>query len=482
MTYVSLEFFALVLTVLLLYYLVPLRFRWITLLVGSVYFYYIACGNGCFVVLITALFSYTVSICFNNEKINEKAKRILLICGIIIVCIPWIFTKNINFFKEKLLNGSSLNIIIPLGISYYTLMLIAYMVDVYKKKVEVEKNFFKYLLFVIFFPHIVQGPIPKYEKLSKQLYSGNKFCEDDFMKGIVTIIFGFFLKLMLADKIAPVVNTVFSNYDMYRGVYTILGCFLFSVQLYTDFYACTSISKGVSLLFGIRLDDNFRQPFNSLTNKEFWGRWHMSLGAWLKEYIYIPLGGSRKGKVRKYINLLITFGISGFWHGTGLNYFIWGLVQSVYQIIGELTEKTRNKALRAFGVNENTTVYTILLRLVHIVIFSFTTGIFYKNSDAVGMMRCVKSMITANNFWILTDGSLYKLGLSEKGWFVFVLSLIILTFISKLREDDNDLASKISSLSIIIRWPLFLIIIFVIMTFGTYGSGFDANAFIYGGF
>jgi D-alanyl-lipoteichoic acid acyltransferase DltB (MBOAT superfamily) len=361
------------------------------------------------------------------------------------------------------------------------MQLIAYIVDIYNGKVASEKNFFKFLLFVSFFPQVIQGPIPRYSQLSPQLTEGNRFDENGFVKGFMLIIWGFFLKLCIADKAAVIVNTVFDNSNRYVGWYVFIAGVLYSIQLYTDFLSCTTLAQGVAALFGIQIVDNFMHPYFATSIKDFWRRWHMSLSSWLRDYVYIPLGGNRKGVARKYINIMITFAVSGIWHGAGLKYLFWGLLHGLYQVIGDLTNPTRIKASKVLKIDKNSKEYQFLSQLITFFLVMIAWIIFRADSLRVGL-RMIKSMVTDWNPWILTDNSLFALGLSWKEVAVLILSLMILITVSIMQERDIIIRDCIIKRPIVTRWIVYICAIIFITVFGTYGYGFDAQSFIYGGF
>ena len=200
------------------------------------------------------------------------------------------------------------------------------MIDVYRGKIPAEKNFWHYLLYSSYFPYIVSGPINRYEKMEKQLFTAHYFHKDSFYQGMLRILWGCLKKMVIADRAAIFVNEVFGHYYMYRGLFIVFAVLLFSLQLYMDFSGCMDIVIGVSKLFGIDMMENFNAPYGAATTAEFWRRWHISLTSWFQEYIYIPLGGNRKGKIRKYLNIMIVFLFCGMWHGAGLTFLIWGFL------------------------------------------------------------------------------------------------------------------------------------------------------------
>lgn len=366
LTFVSVGFYIFVIFLLLVYYVLPLKYRWIALLCGSLCFYYLLDKPGFIQLLTMVIFSYTAAMVLSwlkKKNVDRRIESAVLGISIIWVVFPLLVIKEANFISTNFLGGTSKNYIVPLGIAFYTLQMVGYLVDIYKGKIESQNNFAKYMLFVTYFPQIVQGPIPRYEKM-RQLYEEHPFHEETFSKGIHLIIWGFFLKFMIADKAAVVVNTVFDSFEIYRGWYVLLAGILYSLQLYTDFQACVCIAKGTSSLFGIHLEDNFKSPYFSKSIKEFWQRWHISLSSWLKDYIYIPLGGNRRGKLKKWVNIFIVFIVSGIWHGAGYKYIFWGLMHASYELVGSITEKFRTNMYKRLHIEQDSFLAVVIKRSV----------------------------------------------------------------------------------------------------------------------
>ena len=292
-------------------------------------------------ILFSTITSYIAARCFKN-----KYKKTILISTILVNAIILLFVKFI-LFEEGIFNQFiNLNIIIPLGISYYTLQVISYLVDVYKGKYEAEKNIFKYMLFITYIPHLFIGPISKYDDMKETLFSKRRITLNNLYLGTSRIIWGLLKIFIIANRIAIITNTIASDTKIYTGWYVLLAVFMYSIQLYSDFSGGIDIVMGISKILGIDLRENFDSPFNSESIKEFWRKWHISLGIWLKEYIYIPLGGNRLGALRKNINLLITFIVSGIWHG--INYIVWGIMHGIFVMFGN-NLKTPHKWLNRLG-------------------------------------------------------------------------------------------------------------------------------------
>lgn len=478
MTYLSIQFYIFVLAALFLYYVLPLRCRWLVLLAGSVFFYWRALGTGTGIWIILG----TIAVAYGAGLLLERAqKKILFAAAVMLTALPWLLIKDGNYILEILLHKDPIEWIVPLGISFYTLQIISYLADIYMGRIKAQRNPAKLVLYVMFFPQIVQGPIPRYDRLAEQLYPGHSFCERTVVGGLYRILWGFFLKLMIADRAAVIVNEIFDNHYLYAGCYVLVAGVLYSVELYADFMACISISKGVANLFGIQLADNFNHPYLATSVQDFWRRWHMSLSEWLKDYIYIPLGGSRKGKIRTYINLIITFLISGIWHGAGLRFVAWGMMHAAYQIIGRLTEGLQRKAAKALGLEEAPEVKT-WIRRIWTFLCVMTAWIIFRAENLTTGVQMIHSMFRVHNVWIFTNDALLTLGLDWKEWVVLVVSTGILIAVSTRQERGIVFSDVIFRQPVYVRWGLYLVVIFGIMTFGVYGMGYDAQAFIYGGF
>ena len=484
MSYTSWQYYVMVIVLIIAYYLIPRKFRWLSLLAGSIFFYtqVIFSRKQIIVFLCSIIVSYVAGLILQKlrDADRPKLKKAVLFFGILLSTFPLLLEKLGDFLYGSLLRVPRVSWIIPVGLSFYTLQLVSYQIDIYRGRINAQINPLKYALFASFFPQIIQGPIPRYEQLNKELFEGNSYNYENIKKGAQLVLWGFFLKYMIADKSAVFVNKVFDNYQTYTGVYVIVAAILYSFQLYTDFLSCTTMSQGVSQMFGIHLIDNFNHPYFSTSIKEFWRRWHMSLSSWLRDYIYIPLGGNRRGTICKWINLLITFTVSGFWHGGSWKFLFWGLLHAFYQIIGEVKDKIAAKKKFCFSVIRSRRVSLVLQRICTFVLVMIGWIVFRAESLRVSFVMFKNIMIL--NPWILFDDSIFNLGLNWKEFFVLVLSLLILYYVSRKQEQGLVVRDWIARQHIIVRWGIYLVAIWVIWICGSYGFGFDAKDFIYGGF
>lgn len=477
MDFVSFYFYVFLMLVLISYYGTPRKSRWLVLLAGSLAFLWLTSRSkeAMAIFLCTVLISYGLAM-----VVGRTRKKALLWASVAFTAMPLLITKHGDFVLGSLFHQKGYPWIVPLGLSFFTMQMIAYIVDVYQGRIHAEKNVLRYTLFIAFFPQLVQGPIPRYSQMSEQLFDGHLFDERGFCKGLQLIIWGFFLKLMIADKAAVVVDTIFGNVAAYRGCYVLVGGILFSIQLYTDFLACVSIAQGSAGLFGIQLADNFRRPYLATSVQEFWGRWHISLSTWLRDYVYIPMGGSRRGKLRRYVNLAVTFAVSGLWHGAGYKYVFWGMMHAAYQIAGSMTAGIQDRLYNALGMPKGSMGRNFLQRVGTFFWVMLAWVVFRADSlhEGIGMLS---HMAITYNPWILFDDSLFQLGLPWKEWLVLAISLLVLAKVG-VEQERHCVRDWILLQPLAVRWSLYIGAILAIMVYGTYGFGFDAKDFIYGGF
>ena len=367
-----------------------------------------------------------------------------------------------------------------MGISFYTLQVIAYCVDVYKGKAEAQSNFFKYLLFVSFFPQILQGPIPRYNQLKEQLFEGHTFDYKTVKFGFQLILWGMFLKMVIADRAAIFVNAVFPEYHLYEGTVLAVAAVLYSIQLYTDFLGCVCIAMGAAEVYGIKLQTNFERPYMAVSIKDFWRRWHISLSSWLRDYVYISLGGKRKGKLRRYINLMLTFLVSGIWHGSGLQYIFWGLMQGGYQVAGEILQPVRKKVRNVLKIDENSGFYVLWQRACTFVLIT-SSWVIFRSANLRAGLSMLKRIVTDITPWVLFDGTLYEFGIEARSFMALILCIVLVMVIEHFQEKGN-IREMLSQQHIIVRWSIYLGAIALVAVLGVYGPGYSATQFLYGQF
>lgn len=361
----------------------------------------------------------------------------------------------------KIINLNDNSIIIPLGLSFYSFKIISYLCDIYSRKIRAEKNIVYYLDYVMFFPCITAGPINRAEYFLKEIRSKHEFDYQDIATGFFLMGCGIFEKLVFCDFIGSVVTRCL-NVEL-SGLNTLLGVILYSFQIYLDFDSISNIAIGSARMLGFKLDRNFHVPYLATSIKDFWNRWHISLSSWLRDYIYFPLGGGRKGDLRKYLNVLIVFFVSSLWHGITINFLIWGMGHGAIRIIEDLVAKFFKNRKPRF-------VVSIFLILINFTIVT-TLWIFFKYdfSDAV---------LTIQRIFAKSSLDFEAIGLThnEVVWLCIVLSTVVITDILRYFFNLGEFFGKHV---FIIRFVLYAAMILLFLVFGMYGGSFDANDFIY---
>lgn len=494
MLFNSQEFLIFLPIVVLVYYCIPDRVKHLWLLVCSYYFY--MCWNAKYALLL--LFSTVVTYASGlllelvKTKLPEGSRKIR--CKKTVVSLSFIlnlavlfFFKYSNFAAGIVLGLFSyfqigiqipkFDILLPVGISFYTFQALSYTMDVYRDEIYAEKNFFRYALFVSFFPQLVAGPIERSKNLLRQLAQPRKFSFERARDGLLLMLWGFFLKIVLADRIAIFVDTVYSDCSTYTGFYILAATILFAVQIYCDFSGYSVIAIGTAEILGIRLMENFNAPYLSHSVAEFWRNWHISLTSWFKDYLYIPLGGSRRGKLRKYINKMIVFLVSGLWHGADFSFVVWGGLNGLYQVLGEIFAPAKDWFTRIFHLNRNSLGHKLFQTTLTFVLVDFS-WIFFRADGLRNSLEIIKSMFTFNP-WILADGSLYECGLDNKNFYLMLICIVVLMLADFCKRKGIKIREAVTRQDWWFRSIFFVFSICFILTFGIWGPGYNAANFIY---
>lgn len=416
--------------------------------------------------LLAVLYSYLGSLVLNKYK----NKTVLFM-----VLVPILF--SLMFFKYNYLFQFK-NIIMPVGISFYTFKMISYLVDLYHGKVELP-SIIDYAIYIGFFPTITAGPIHRSASFFKQLNEKMKWEYIELKNAAIQCALGMFQKIVFADYLAYICNIIFSSKES-SSTMLIFGMVLYSFQLYIDFDGYSNIVIGISKLFGFKMERNFYTPYLSASIMEFWDRWHCSLSSWLKDYIYIPLGGNRKGKIRKYINVCIVFIISGLWHGSTLMFLLWGLGHGLVNIIENILKDLFGKKKAVEKQNGIQRMGSFWIKVIKILInFTIVTilWLFFRSSSMTEMIDLIRRMLNLNSL-----GLNYKaLGITirEMIWLLIIILITIMTDIFRNKEDMIVWLSKRNS---ILRWCFYTLLIFMVIVFGMYGPGYGSSEFIYATF
>lgn len=489
MQFNSIEFLCFFPIVFLVFYILPCKVRKVWLLLSSYFFYMF--WNPKYIVLIV----FSTLVTFFMAKLIEKSdskKAWLIICLIVNLAILLVFKYstfvigNINALLNILgITGISkrFDFLLPVGISFYTFQTLGYVIDVYRGETKAEKDFVKYALFVSFFPQLVAGPIERSKNLLHQLdfisSKENKRTYQELSSGFSLICFGMFQKMVIADRMANFVDYAWNNLQMIGLTEGIFVAVAFSIQIYCDFSAYSSIAIGCARLFGISLMENFNTPYFAVSIKDFWRRWHISLSIWFRDYLYIPLGGNRCSKAKKYRNVLITFAVSGLWHGANWTYILWGLLHGIYQVVGEILEPIRSKLRVAVNQNESAES-TKIFRIIGTYILTTFAWIFFRAPSLKSALSFLRRMLTKPNPWAVFDGSLYNFGIDTTDYHVLIFSMLALILVSIIRYKKNeDFGSFMARQGTIFRWIVLICLILGCIIYGAYGVAFDSSQFIY---
>lgn len=496
MLFNSMEFLIFFPVVVLIYYVIPKKLKQVWLLIASYYFY--MCWNAKYALLLlfSTLVTYMSGLLLEKVKksgiqdeVRKRTYMKAIVAGSFITNLVILFYfKYINFALESLqgifsafhveLNVPVFDILLPVGISFYTFQALSYTMDVYRNEIYAEKNFFRYALFVSFFPQLVAGPIERSKNLLRQLAEPKKFQFETAREGFLLMLWGFFLKMVLADRIALFVDTAYDNVQRYTGWFLIIATMLFAIQIYCDFYGYSVIAIGAAKILGLELMENFDAPYLSTSVAEFWRKWHISLTSWFRDYLYIPLGGSRKGKVRKYVNELIVFLVSGLWHGAELSFVIWGGLNGIYQVIGEILLPVRDKAVSVLHLHRESLGHKLLHAAGTFLLIDFS-WIFFRADRFEDALEVIEQMFLGRNPEILFNGSIYACGLDSKNFWLMLICILVLAFADFCKHKGICIREVIAKQDVWFRWLFIVFAVCAIVTFGIWGPGYNAANFIY---
>lgn len=506
MTLNSIEFFGFLIIVLILYFLIPKKGKAILLLIASLLFYMTWNIHNTIYILLSGLETFFIGILIERISLHnketydekkEKTRKHLLIVGIVLQVLELFVFKYLDFsFSQAnhllLSIGSSFqfkmfmkNILLPLGISFYIFQSIGYLIDVYRRKIDAEYNIINFLLFISFFPKIIQGPIERSDgflKQIKEIGDRGKFNYQRICNGLITIIWGLFIKMVIADRISLIVDSVFSYYFNYGTVELSFGAICYAIQIYCDFAGYSSIAVGSAKLFGFDLIQNFDCPYFSSSLKDFWHRWHISLSTWFRDYIYIPLGGSRCSKSRKRLNIILVMLISGVWHGAGWHFVAWGLIHGIYQVVGDIVLPWKHKIQKRFNVRVKSASHKLGSIVITFILIDIA-WVFFRAANIGIALDYLQIMFTRFNPWVLFDDSLLKLGLDQLEMNVLIVSILIMLVVDFIQYyKKTRLDQMLETQCLWFKWGVIILLFTLIWVFGQYGPTFNSNMFIYQNF
>ena len=481
-------------TVVLFSYLLPSKWKKFFLLLAS-YVFYMSWHAG-YALLILASTCVTWLCGMALARIRERSPdpaacrrgmNAAMTVSLLINLGILFYFKYFNFTGELLygvLNGLGLrtewtarDILLPVGISFYTFQAIGYTVDVYRGDTPAERNFAEYALFVSFFPQLVAGPIERSGHLLQELHRPAKFDWENIRDGFLLMLWGYFLKLVIADRAAVIVDAVYAAPGEFPASLLVLATALFALQIYCDFAGYSTIAMGAAKILGISLMDNFNAPYLSLTVAEFWRKWHISLTSWFRDYLYIPLGGSRRGKTRKMRNILIVFLVSGLWHGADLSFVIWGGLNGLYQVVGELLAPLRTRLRAKLHIPETSRIRRVISCVLTFQLVDFAWIFFRADSleNAFAVIRCM----AAGSRGIMTEQTLLSCGLDRGNLLLLLLSVILLLLADFCKKRGLVIRERICRKPPWIRVLIVGISLYLLLLFGRWGPEFNASGFIY---
>lgn len=503
MQIVSFYFFIFLFFTVILYYIFPKNRRWIILLISSLIFFLLACSWELIFYLLFGIISTYIGTIYINEKCKtNKQKKIIFFVTILLIISELFITKYINIFSltgnafSKIFNINlsfkTISILAPLGISYYTLSLLGYVIDVYRGTSEPQKNILKHALFVCYYPLMISGPIVRYNEMKKEFFDEKKFEWNNIYFGFYRIVYGLMKKLVIANQLAIVVKAIFSDFNVYSGYYIIIGVVLYAIQIYADFSGCMDIIIGASRMYGIILPENFNSPFFSKTLPEFWRRWHISLGQWAKDYIMYPLlksnffqkmGIKCKNKFGKKIGkkiptifaIFILWLLIGLWHGASYRYiFAAGILPWLYLTFSLMFEDLLEKISIIFHLNKETFSFH-LFQSIRTLSFMCLIWLFVCSPSLHESIDVIKSI-----FIFPIEGLMQTLpSLPNK---IMAISLTLFVAVDYLSYKGIDVLKKFRNQGIWFRWLILLMLLVITLIYGVYGPGYNASDFIYGGF
>ncbi|MCQ2770592.1 MAG: MBOAT family protein [Clostridia bacterium] len=480
MTFNSWEFLIFYPITILLYFLLPKKLSRFSLLIMSLIFYLAWNYKLIVLILFTTAVSYFAALIVEKTQ-KESVKKLCLIVSLIACLGVLVFFKYYNFLASSLgwvltnINGNAydftLNLVLPVGISFYTFQTLSYVIDVYRGNEKAEHDFFLFTLYVTFFPQLVAGPIERPGNLIPQLREKNKLEPDNVRIGLQKMAVGFFKKIVVADLCAEYVNAIYNDAGNATGFGVIIASILFGFQIYCDFSGYTDIAIGCSRVMGIKLMKNFDMPYKAETIKDFWARWHISLSTWFRDYLYFPLGGSRCSKPRHMFNLFMVFFVSGLWHGANWTFVLWGILHAVYRIVGELTFKSREKFWAKVHVNTKSTWFRWIRKVITFLFVVFS-WVFFRANSVGDMGLLLKALFT--NMGSL-GSTLTTMGLGTTAIIVTVLSLIVMVELDVLTNTEENEIAITPSRKTSIMWTIWAVAIAWIMLLSVGG----ASSFIY---
>lgn len=476
MLFNSLEFMLFFIIVTTLYFLLRHDYRWMWLLAASCFFYMAFIPIYILVLFSTILVDYFAAI--QIEKSSGHRKKYFLVMSILSTCFILFVFKYFNFFNANIAyiahiihwnySIESLSLILPIGLSFHTFQSLSYVIEVYRGRQKAEKHFGIYSLYVMFYPQLVAGPIERPQNLLHQFYERHKFEFRRVADGLKLMLWGLFKKVVIADRLSILVNSVFNDPMHHSGISLIVATIFFAFQIYCDFSGYSDMALGAAQVMGFKLMVNFKRPYMSKSISEFWSRWHISLSTWFRDYVYIPLGGNRVAVPRWYLNLFLVFLISGFWHGANWTFIVWGALHGFYLVFAIVTEKWRTAFAKFIGLARLTWLYSFVQMIITFILVCIGWVFFRANniSDAIYILT---HMFPLNFSYANLS---YGLEMHE---FLLAVGLIVFLMIIQAIQERMSIIDYLMARPGWVRYPIYIIFILIIILLGV----FNQSPFIY---
>lgn len=484
MLFNSIQFFIFFPVVTVLYFILPHKYRWFLLLVASCVFYMMFIPVYILILAFTIIIDYFAGIYI--EKNDRKWKLFFLILSLVANIGVLVFFKYFNFLNGNFAYLAQvihwnypiayLNIILPIGLSFHTFQAMSYTIEVFRGNQKAERNFGIYALYVMFYPQLVAGPIERPQNLLHQFHEKHQFEYERVANGLKLMVWGMFKKVVIADRLAILVNQVYNHPTDYTGLPLMIATVLFAFQIYCDFSGYSDIAIGTAQVMGFRLMDNFNRPYFSKSIAEFWKRWHISLSSWFRDYVYLPLGGNRVSSRRWQFNIMVVFLLSGLWHGANWTFVIWGLLNGFYMIFSSWTSGIRRKFVEYIGLNKLPRTYKLIRVLITFSLICLA-WVFFRAKNINEALYIVTHIFSGLGSMLSFRGlrsNLLGLGFDK---FDYLIALISIGFMETvhLLQRHKGVRQMLSERPFWLRWAVYYIIVLSIIFFGV----FERSQFIY---
>jgi alginate O-acetyltransferase complex protein AlgI len=486
MLFNSLQFFIFFPVVTLLYFMLPHRHRWWMLLIASCVFYMAFIPKYIAILALLITIDYIAGILLEKPGVSPRKRKCILITSILSTCFVLFIFKYFNFFNTNFVHLAALlhwnypiaalKLALPIGLSFHTFQSLSYVIEVYRGRQRAEHHFGIYSLYVMFYPQLVAGPIERPQNLLHQFSAEHYFDYVRVTDGLKLMAWGLFKKVVIADRLAITVSTVYGNPHSYTGLPLIIATVFFAFQIYCDFSGYSDIAIGAAQVMGFRLMDNFNRPYFAKSIADFWKRWHISLSTWFRDYIYIPLGGNRAKTWRWQFNLFVTFLVSGFWHGASWTYVIWGALNGFYMIASVWTRGFRQNICRLAKLDQHPTLHKFVkvagtFSLVCVAWIFFRAKSF---QDACYILTHLTQGVFRQIFYHRDKVNQFNLGLTHYELIVAALAILVMEFLHSIQR-HRGIRHMLASNPVWVRWPVYFSITYSIILFGV----FDKQQFIY---